>query len=87
MVGRGGCAEVHFEVSAEAFHLPVALASMLSKYLRELFMGRFNGYWRSVAGQIDPTAGYYTDGRRFYEQIAGHVARMGIDEAMIYRSR
>jgi hypothetical protein len=85
--GRRGRAEVHFEVSAEALHLPVALASMLSKYLRELFMGRFNGYWQGVAGQIAPTAGYYTDGRRFYEQICGHVAKMGIDEAMIYRSR
>lgn len=79
--------EVFFLVEAEDQHLPVALASMLCKYLRELFMELFNGYWGRYVPQIEPTAGYYVDGQRFWRQIAPHVGQMGLSESMIYRSR
>ena len=79
--------EIYFLVEAEDQHLPVALASMLSKYLRELFMELFNRFWGRICPQIAPTAGYHTDGNRFYREIQPQVKQMGLDESMLYRSR
>ena len=79
--------EVHFATRSEQRHLPVALASMVSKYLRELFMARFNEFWSREVPGIRPTAGYYTDGRRFYADIMPAVRRLDVDENLLYRSR
>jgi len=79
--------ELSFTVKAEQRHLPVALASMTSKYLRELFMTLFNGFWAQHVAELKPTAGYYTDGNRFYEQIAPAVASLGVDTQLVYRCR
>ncbi len=61
---------VLFQVEAEQTHMPVALASMLAKLLRELAMTRFNRYFcrRAVdlsGTDLKPTAGYSTDARRW----------------------
>lgn len=80
-------AEIHFTVGGENRHLPVALASMTSKYLRELLMQIYNSYWSSHVPNLAPTAGYYADGRRFYQAIHPTVQKMGIDEQMLYRLR
>jgi hypothetical protein len=60
---------VEFGVDADCEHLPVALASMSAKYLRELLMQRFNDYWRGLAPAVTPTAGYYQDALRFLEDL------------------
>jgi hypothetical protein len=80
-------AEVSFMVEAEDSHLSVGLASMVCKYLRELFMTLFNRYWQACVPALQPTAGYYTDGQRFYGEILPHVRQRQIDEQLIYRSR
>jgi len=80
-------AEIRFSVGAEKDHLPVALASMLSKYLRELFMSAFNEFWAGHVPQLKATAGYYTDGRRFYQDIQPAMQTLGVDRTMVYRSR
>jgi hypothetical protein len=80
-------AEIHFSVGCEEKQLPVALASMTSKYLRELFMGIYNNFWAQRVPNLLPTAGYYTDGRRFYQEILPAVRRIGIDQRLLYRSR
>jgi ribonuclease HII len=80
-------AEISFTVSAEDRHLPVALASMLSKYLRELFMELFNRFWSLHVPQIEPTAGYHVDGKRFYEEVRPLVQHLGVDEKLVYRLR
>jgi hypothetical protein len=80
-------AEIHFAVDCENRQLPVALASMTSKYLRELFMRIYNSYWSQHVPDLAPTAGYYTDGRRFFQAIQPAVRKMGIDEQMLYRLR
>ena len=80
-------AELHFLVRGEQQHLPVALASMMSKYLRELFMEMFNGFWARHVTDLKPTAGYYTDGNRFYRDIVPAARRLGVDEQMLYRCR
>jgi hypothetical protein len=72
---------------AEAQCMPVAIASMLSKYLREALMGRFNAWWRTHLPDVAPTAGYYGDGSRFLQDIALKRRDLGITDAMLVRSR
>jgi ribonuclease HII len=87
MEHRGRRARLVFAVGAEDRQLPVALASMASKYLRELYMKLLNRYWVAQVADLAPTAGYYTDGRRFYRQIQPAVERLGFDHRQIYRTR
>ena len=46
--------------------MPAALASMTSKYLRELAMRAFNEFWCGRVHDLAPTAGYPRDARRFF---------------------
>lgn len=66
--GRGGIV-VQFRPEAEDAHLPVALASMTAKYVRELAMARFNRYWCGRMPELKPTAGYVQDARRWLEDL------------------
>lgn len=66
----GRAMTVIFMPESERQHLPVALASMLAKLVRELMMARFNAYWRSIVPELRPTAGYVQDGRRWLEDLA-----------------
>jgi hypothetical protein len=79
--------ELHFLVGAEDRHLPVALASMTCKYLRELLMEVFNAFWLPHVPDLAPTAGYYTDGRRFYGEIQAAMQRLEIAPDLVYRCR
>lgn len=85
LTASGRQAEIHFVVGGEDRQLPVALASMTSKYLRELFMQIYNSYWSAHVPDLAPTAGYYTDGKRFYEAIQPVARKMGVAEQMLYR--
>jgi len=58
-----------FIEKADALHLPAALASMASKYVRELFMMCFNAYWCGRVEGLAPTAGYVADSERFIAAI------------------
>jgi hypothetical protein len=60
---------VAFLERADRSHLPVALASMVSKYVREALMRGFNDYWCGRVDGLAPTAGYYTDAMRFLAAI------------------
>ncbi|HEY8666606.1 MAG TPA: hypothetical protein VIL86_08085 [Tepidisphaeraceae bacterium] len=72
---------------AEAQCMPVALASMLSKYLREALMRRFNAFWKEHLPEIEPTAGYYGDGVRFLKDIDAKRHELGITDGQLIRSR
>ncbi len=78
-------AEVHFTVRCEERQLPVALASMMSKYVRELHMELFNEYWCGQRPGLRRTAGYYTDGCRFFAEIAPLLARRGVESDLVLR--
>ena len=71
---------VSFEVEAESRHLPVALASMAAKFVRERFMERLNAFFASRAPGLAPTAGYVEDGRRFLAEVKPILAAEGISE-------
>jgi len=85
MVRRPAEWRVEFAKSGEKHYLPVALASMFSKYIRELFMGGFNRYWCGQIADRKPTAGYYTDGMRFLSDIQPHIERLGVDRSILIR--
>jgi hypothetical protein len=72
---------------AEAQCMPVALASMLSKYLRETLMRRFNAFWQKHIPEVPPTAGYYGDGERFLHDIDLKRKELGITDAELIRCR
>jgi hypothetical protein len=78
---------LHFREKAEAQCLPVALASMISKYLREAMMRRFNAFWRAQLPGVAPTAGYYGDGIRFLADIEHKRREMGIADDQLIRAR
>lgn len=83
---RIGNLEVRFLPRAESM-LPVALASMVSKYVRELAMQRFNSFWTRRIPSLRPTAGYPTDARRFREAIADEQVRLKIPDSQLWRCR
>jgi hypothetical protein len=72
---------------AESQCLPVAAASMISKYLREALMRRFNAYWRGMMPELTPTAGYYNDGLRFLNDIQSKRQELGVRDEDLIRSR
>ena len=82
----GSFITISFIVEAESAHLPVALASMTAKYVRELLMLRFNRYFQSLMPELKPTAGYYGDGRRYLNDIEPLIDRLGIDRQSLIRS-
>ncbi|REK06703.1 MAG: hypothetical protein DWQ37_21885 [Planctomycetota bacterium] len=78
--------EVRFRARAESF-LPVALASMTSKYLRELAMRAFNDFWCGRVRDLAPTAGYPGDARRFMNAIREAQTELQIANTVIWRER
>ena len=76
--------EFCFRTRAEAC-LPVALASMASKYLRELAMRALNDYWRRRVPGLQPTAGYPQDAKRFRADIAETQRRLQIADRRVWR--
>lgn len=78
---------IEFRQNGEARHMPVAAASIFSKYLRELFMLALNRYWQGHVSPLKRTAGYYQDGRRFLRDIEPAICTLAIDRQMLVRSR
>ncbi len=76
-----------FREKAEAHCMSVAVASMLSKYLREALMRRFNAFWKQLLPQVEPTAGYYGDGVRFLNDISEKRRELGIGDDLLIRAR
>jgi len=78
---------VTFKEKADSLALPVSLASMLAKYVRELYMHAFNAYWQGRLEGLRPTAGYATDARRFLRDIGPLVERDGLNASALVRGR
>jgi hypothetical protein len=83
---RLGESELRFEARAERY-LPVAVASMVSKYVRELSMEAFNRFWQQHVPDIEPTKGYPGDAWRFRRQVAEAQQRLGIPDVVLWRNR
>jgi hypothetical protein len=87
LVQQDKVVRILFCEKAEAQCLPVAAASMLSKYLREALMSRFNAFWKRHLPEVTPTAGYYQDGSRFLADIHSKRVELGIPDELLIRAR
>jgi hypothetical protein len=86
MEQKGRRQSFHFRAKGESF-LPSALASMVSKYVRELCMRALNEFWTSHQPGLRPTAGYPLDAKRFKEEIAATQRRLDIEDQLLWRVR
>jgi ribonuclease HIII len=84
---NSGAMRVHFVVSADRQYLPVSLASMVSKYLREVLIGCMNRYFTDFNPNIKPTAGYWEDGLRFVEDIKTNLPHVRFSQNQLIRCR
>jgi len=78
--------EIAFQAKGES-HLPTALASMASKYLRELAMRAFNDFWRQHVADLQATAGYPVDAKRFKADIAAAQQSLDVDDRIVWRTK
>jgi hypothetical protein len=60
---------------------------MISKYVRELAMLRFNRFWSARVPDLRPTQGYPVDARRFRAAIAAEQQRLTIPDRRLWRCR
>lgn len=84
---KEGCLDIAFRVKADSSSKLVSLASMFSKYSRELMMIGFNRFWQNKLPWVKPTAGYPVDAKRFFGEINPVVSELGIEQKDIWRSR
>ncbi|MBI3407410.1 MAG: hypothetical protein HY040_03515 [Planctomycetes bacterium] len=78
---------ITFMPRAEQASFCVALASMVSKYVREALMGEFNRFWLAKTPGLKPTAGYPGDAERFFRDILPALAGLGVSKEKIWRCR
>jgi ribonuclease HII len=74
-----GLGEVRFEVDADARHLPVALASIVGKYVREICMRRIGEFYRRDDPGLSLASGYHDPvTTRFIRATERSRRRLGI---------
>jgi hypothetical protein len=78
---------LHFIVGADMKFLPVSLASMVSKFVRELLIENINGYFLSRCSDLKPTAGYWKDGLRFIKDLKNNAPRLKVNMQQLVRCR
>ena len=79
---------VRFIKGGDVTALPVALASMTAKYVRELHMELLNRYFAGRLGPaLRPTAGYVQDGRRFLADIESVIGDGEFQPELLIRQR
>ncbi|MBW7992386.1 MAG: hypothetical protein FVQ84_20555 [Planctomycetes bacterium] len=87
MRAGGKSMRLHFVVGADERFLPVSLASMVSKYLRELLVHNMNRYFIGFHSDLRPTAGYWKDGLRFIEDVKTNIPDLKVDMEQLVRCR
>jgi hypothetical protein len=87
VLGLGREVELTFQPRADTEHFAVALASMASKYLRELLMLEFNRFWQEQVPGLKATAGYPGDAARFLDAIRPAAQRLGIAGGALWRRK
>jgi hypothetical protein len=87
VLGLGREVRLVFRPRADSAALPVALASMLAKYLREVLMRQFNRFWLGHVPGLKPTAGYPADARRFYNAIRPAMKKLNVKANQVWRRK
>jgi len=79
--------KIGFYRKGDRLHFQIALASIFSKYTRELFMRLFNSFWKKQQSGLKPTAGYPVDAERFISEIRLNALSLGLDLNSFIRIR
>jgi hypothetical protein len=85
--GAGRRLDLSLVPRADAGDGLVALASIVSKTVRELWMDVFNAHWTSRIPGLRPTAGYPTDAARFRAAIEPDCRARGLEPCLWWRAR
>lgn len=78
--------EFFFQAKGES-RFATALASIASKYVRELSMIPFNEFWQSQVPGLKATAGYPEDAKRFRKEIEPVLKKLDIPECVLWRCK
>lgn len=70
-----GVGRVRFEVKADDKHLPVGLASMVGKLVRELSMHRLSAFYRRHDPELEKVSGYHDPRTRRFAAQSGDLRR------------
>ena len=79
--------ELSLSPRADAADGLVALASIVSKTVRERWMDVFNAHWTARIPDLRPTAGYPSDSARFRQAIEAACLERGLDPSVWWRAR
>jgi ribonuclease HII len=78
--------QVAFEIDADANHMPVALASMVGKYVRELWMARQNRFYQGHDASLEDVSGYHDPvTQRFVVSSRALRVRLGVHDDCFMR--
>lgn len=83
----GRIMEVTFWVGGDNRSWPVAVASLISKYWREVAMARLNDFFARRGSEARGTAGYYNDAQRWLAETESLRGELGITDAEFVRER
>jgi len=78
---------VEFLPRADANDGLVALASIVSKLLREVWMDAFNAFWCERVPGLAPSAGYPVDATRFRREVGRVADELGLPLELWWRHR
>lgn len=82
-----GPVTITFASRGEDRAFPTALASCTAKYVRELMVHLLNRWFCARVPGLKPTAGYYTDGKRFLRDLSGFIKDDGVPISRLVRVR
>jgi hypothetical protein len=84
---QGQALNLALSPKADQTHGLVALASIVSKTVREVWMDRFNHYWTGQIQGLRPTAGYPLDASRFRLSIERRALALGLGLDLWWRKK
>jgi hypothetical protein len=79
--------ELHLKPRADSGDGLVALASLVSKAIREHWMDAFNAHWTARFPELRPTAGYPGDSARFRAAIEAACLERGLHPSIWWRAK
>ncbi len=85
--GPGRALAVEFRPKADSHDGLVALASIISKFLREVWMDEFNAFWLKHVPGLTPSAGYPVDAARFRKEIESAAKELGLPAELWWRRK
>ena len=78
---------ITFASQGEDRAFPTALASCIAKYVRELMIHVLNRWFCARVPGLEPTAGYYVDGKRFLRDLEPFMERVEVPISRLVRVR